>query len=227
MGGSPSAMLRPSRAEKRKLSWGAKPMRRADVGGVVGGEGGVAQKHLARCRVVDARDERDEGALAGAGGADDGHRAPGLRREGDAVQDETLGSRVAEGDIPELDRGAALRRGTGGGRRGDRRLDREDAVEARHRGRTALEEVHHPPERDHWPREERQVEREGHEVAHPDSPRHDQATAVPEPRPPSPRPVSSPMMGWKAPDAYARCMLRFRYTWFSASNSAAWALSCP
>ena len=52
--------------------------------------------------VVEPGDQVDHGALAAAGGADDGHRLPPLGGEGDVFEDVLLRVRIAEGDVAEL-----------------------------------------------------------------------------------------------------------------------------
>ena len=48
----------------------------------------------------------------------------------------------------------------------DRRLLRHQFVDADHRGRAALHQVHHPAQRNHRPGEHHHVGVEGHELAH-------------------------------------------------------------
>src|SRR5699024_2869811 len=71
------------------------------------GDGDAVQQHLAAGRVVQARDEVDQGGLARAGRADDRRGPPGLGGEGDAVENGRLGAGVGEGDVAELDARAA------------------------------------------------------------------------------------------------------------------------
>ncbi len=82
------------------------------------GEGldGVAvEEDEAALAVVEARDEVDEGGLAGAGVSDEGDGLAGLGGEGEVVEDRAIGV-VAEGDGAELDAGAEA---VGVGRKGD------------------------------------------------------------------------------------------------------------
>lgn len=86
-------------------------------------------------RVVEARDEREQGGLAGAGGAGDGDGLAGLGDEGDVVQHGGAVTKT-EGDMLEGDASAHLGRVDGVGARGDvfRRVqnlkDAPGAVEA-------------------------------------------------------------------------------------------------
>ena len=62
----------------------------------------------ARSRIVEADEQAHQGALAGAGGADDGDPLAGARLEGDVVE-RVVAARVGEVDVPDGD--AALARG--------------------------------------------------------------------------------------------------------------------
>ncbi len=84
---SPKAMLSAMVVEKRKVSCGTKPMARAQGGERVVAQGAAVEQDFAGGCVVQARDERDQRGLAGAGGADDGERRAGGDVEGDVVQD--------------------------------------------------------------------------------------------------------------------------------------------
>ena len=62
----------------------------------------AVDQNLALLELVVAADEGEDGALARAGGADEGHGLAGLHMEGNALQHPLAGD-VAEPDVPELD----------------------------------------------------------------------------------------------------------------------------
>ena len=70
-------------------------------------------EHGAARHVVEARDEVDDGALARAGGAEEGHQLPRLDREAHPTQDLALAAGVAEAHVAKLhlaaDRGQRVR----------------------------------------------------------------------------------------------------------------------
>ena len=100
-------------------------MRAAHVGsGSAVGDVDAVDQHAALLGVVEAQEQREDGALAGAGRADDRHRLAGLDRKAQAVQRRPVGPRrIGEGDVAELDRAERRHRQRRGvGRRRDRRL---------------------------------------------------------------------------------------------------------
>ena len=88
----------------------------------------VVDEDLARGGIVEAGEQRDDGALARAAGADERDHLAGLDGEADVVEC-GLADAVAEGDVAELDlalharesRAARRSRGCAAGCRGRRR----------------------------------------------------------------------------------------------------------
>ena len=102
------------------------PAERLDV---VGGDGLVVDEDVARAGIVEAGEEGDDGAFAGAAGADQGDHFARLDGKADVVED-GLADAVAEGDVAEFDlaadagefREGRRSRGCGAGCRGWRRF---------------------------------------------------------------------------------------------------------
>ena len=61
--------------------------------------------HAAGARRVETREQREQGALAGTGGADDGHRIAAFDREGDVLEDGqlTVGQRDALAETADIE----------------------------------------------------------------------------------------------------------------------------
>ena len=132
----------------------------------------AVEEHGATRRVVQARHQGDEGALARPGRPDDRDGLPGLRDEGNIFEDWARSARVGEAHGAELDPATRILERCRPRRGPNRRLRLQDPVQATHRRRAALIEVHDPAERDHRPDEQRQVEAERNELADRDRPGH-------------------------------------------------------
>ena len=127
--------------------------------------------------VVEARDEVDEGGLAGSGWADEGEAGAGGDLEVDVVQDVGGGGSVGVGSRRRTDCGIRCRPGFRTRYRWSARragvasrssmegFSLEELLDAGDGGGAALEEVHDPADGDDGPGEHHQVGHEGGEVA--------------------------------------------------------------
>ena len=136
----------------------------ADGLDVVGGDGFVVDEDFAGGGIVEAGEEGDDGAFAGAAGADEGDHFAGLDGEVDVVEG-GLADAVAEGDVAELD--LALDGGEFGEGVvvGDVGFGVEDGEDFLHGGDTGLDDGVGGDDVDDGRVEHREVAEEGEEVA--------------------------------------------------------------
>ena len=112
-----------------------------DLRGVHLGDGHAVEQDVTGGDVVKPRQQRDQGGLAGTGGADDGQGLARLGGEGDVTQHRRLGTGVLEGDIAELHASLLLgghhRRRRGCGWKARRREPRRCGLHRRTRGESS------------------------------------------------------------------------------------------
>ena len=160
---TPNATFSRTVSEKRNVSCGTKPTAPRSVASGSRRMSWPSTNTRAGRGVVEAREQRHERALAGAGRPDDRDRGCPPAPEVDVVQHGR--AVVGEGQAAELDVAADL--GHGLERRLVADLGRrvEHLGDAPHRGLAPLEDVDHPAEGDHRPVEHREVRPEGDELA--------------------------------------------------------------